>query len=229
MEVPMKTGIICAGDSEFFPFLDYLTEEKVTEKAMLHFHEGKIAGRSVVVLYSGVCKVNAAIAAQLLIDTFRTDLILNAGTAGGIAGDVRLFDTIAAERTAYHDVDDDILTDFHPWMKSIYFDASPMLLDLARRVSAQSPHPIRFGTTVTGEQFINNPQREAILDKYHPLAVDMESASIAHVCYVNRIPFLSLRTITDTALHEGQDNFEKNCEKASRICAGLTVKLLGLL
>lgn len=222
----MKIGIICAGDTEFFPFLRYLKNDTVTEKAMLQFHEGTIESLPAVVLYSGVCKVNAAIAAQLLIDVFHVDTIINAGTAGGIADDVRLFDTVIADKIAYHDVADDILTDFYPWMESIYFEPSAELLALAKAYSAASPHRILFGTAVTGEAFINNPERDAIREKYHPLSVDMETAAIAHVCYVNKISFLSVRSITDTPLHEGIDNFEKNCERASGISAEITVELL---
>ena len=61
---------------------------------------------------------------------------------------------------------------------------------------------------------------------YTHLSVDMESASIAHVCYVNRIPFIAIRTITDTADHSGVDNFDKNCGIASEIAKEITLKLL---
>lgn len=222
----MRLGIICAGDTEFFPFLHHLKNERIAERAMLKFHEGTIEGLETVVLYSGVCKVNAAIATQLLIDAFHTDVILNAGTAGGVADDVRLFDTVIADKVAYHDVADDILTDFHPWMKSVYFHPSPELLTLAQAYSKSSAHRIRFGTAVTGEQFIDNPMRSVIRQKYAPLSVDMETAAIAHVCYVNKIPFLSIRSITDTPLYEGIEQFEKNCQRASEISAEITIGLL---
>lgn len=83
-----------------------------------------------------------------------------------------------------------------------------------------------FGTIVTGEQFIGNEERPAICKTFHPLAVDMETAAIAHVCYVNEIPFLAVRTITDTASHEGIENFDKNCEKASEISAEIVAGML---
>ena len=153
-----KIGILCASDTELAPFLTRMHIEKVTEKAMLKFYEGTFGTVDAVAVYSGVCKVNAAIAAQILIDGFGADAVINAGTAGGMDKDVELFDTIAAEQTVYHDVADDILTEFHPWMKTSYFQAAA-----------------------------------------------------AHVCYVNGIPFLSVRTVTDTAEHKGIENFEQNC------------------
>lgn len=221
-----KIGIICAGDTELNPFLNYIENVKITEKAMLKFYEGTIRNTSVTVLYSGVCKVNAAIATQLLIDIFHVNIIINAGTAGGMNERVQLFDTIVAESSAYHDVADDILTDFHPWLESIYFKADDRLLAITKEYSHTSKHPMQFGRIVTGEQFIEDEKRTEINRTFTPLAVDMETAGIAHVCYVNKIPFIAIRTITDTAEHSGIENFEKNCETASQISAEIVVDLL---
>ena len=107
---------------------------------MLVFHCGNIDRVEVVLLYSGVCKVNAAIAAQLLIDCFAVDCIINAGTAGGIQEQVQLFDTVISERIAYHDVADDILTEFQN------------LLQSAKAYSNTTKQVILFGTMVSGEQ-----------------------------------------------------------------------------
>lgn len=116
----MKIGIICASDDELAPFLPLIKDCKITEKAMLKFHEGKIDGIEAVALFSGVCKVNAAIAAQLLIDVFGIDIIINSGTAGGIDPKLEIFDTVISSEICYHDVSSDILTEFHPWMKSVF-------------------------------------------------------------------------------------------------------------
>lgn len=78
----------------------------------------------------------------------------------------------------------------------------------------------------TGEAFITDEGREKINDEFAPLAVDMETASIAHVCYVNKIPFLSIRCITDTAEHSGVENFEENCAKASEIAKDITAAFI---
>lgn len=221
-----KIGIICASDTELEPFLGCMEDVKITEKSMLRFYECTIAGASAVAVYSGVCKVNAAIAAQILIDIFHVDMMINAGTAGAMAEGVELFDTVISEQTAYHDVAPDILTEFHPWMKTIFFPADSKLLETARNYSSTSQYPILFGRMVTGEQFIEDKYRETINRKLTPLSVDMETASIAHTCYVNRIPFIAVRTITDTASHKGIENFEKNCEMASRISAEVVMGII---
>lgn len=226
----MKTlGIVCASDTELEPFLSYVPGCSVTEKSMLKFYSGSIKGFDVVLVYSGVCKVNAAIATQVLIDCFQVDGIINAGTAGGMAGEVNLFDTVISKCMAYHDVAEDILTEFHPWLKENCFRPDPALYAAAQTYRKKSPFPMLFGTMVTGEQFIEDEKRDEINRNYAPLSVDMETVSMAHVCYVNHIPFLSVRTITDTADHKGIENFEKNCEAASKRSAEIVIGILGHL
>lgn len=153
-------------------------------------------------------------------------MIINAETAGGMEESVQLFDVIISEQVAYHDVADDILTEFHPWLQSVYSQSDDRLLTLAREYSRTSKYPILFGKTVTGEQFIEDKDRAEINQKFSPLSVDMETASIAHVCYVNKVPFIAIRSITDTVTHKGIENFEKNCETASRISAEVVTAFL---
>lgn len=227
----MRIGILCAGDREVVPFLEVLNEDQKTEKAMLTFHEGTIGGVDVVTLYCGVCKVNAAIAAQILIDTFGVDLIINAGTAGGMNPELSILDVVISTEVAYHDVAPHILTEFHPWMENAFFKADPALLHLARKAVEKRPltGAVRFGRMVTGEAFVTDAGRDGINQQYAPLSVDMETASIAHVCYVNQIPFIAIRCITDDAKHSGAEHFEENCARASAIARDVTVSLLSEL
>lgn len=224
----MRIGIICAGDSEVAPFLPLICECKTTEKAMLKFREGTINNVEVVVLFSGVCKVNAAIATQILIDTYCVETIINAGTAGGMDKNLEIFDAVISTEVAYHDVAPDILTEFHPWLETVFFKADPELLSMTKRAveKLKKSYKVFWGRMVTGEAFITDEGRERINEQFAPLTVDMETASIAHVCYVNKIPFISVRSITDTASHSGTEHFEENCEKASRIAKDITVALL---
>lgn len=221
----MRIGILCAGDDELAPFLPLIDDCKLTEKAKLKFYEGTIGGVDVVALFSGVCKVNAAIATQILIETFRVGAVINSGTAGGMDPGLQILDTVISTEVAYHDVAEDILTEFHPWMESCFFCADKRLVDLSK-VAAKMFHNVHWGRMVTGEAFIDDEGRKAINDQYAPLSVDMETAAIAHVCYVYEIPFISIRSITDTATHSGTDNFEKNCQTASAIAKDITIALI---
>ena len=224
----MRVGIICAGDREVAPFLPLICECKTTEKAMLKFYEGTINDVEVVVLFSGVCKVNAAIATQILVDTYHVNIVINAGTAGGMDEKLEIFDTVISTEAAYHDVAPNILTEFHPWMETVFFKADRGLLDAAKKAVDKhgQNNNVYWGRMVTGEAFITDEGRAKINEEFAPLSVDMETASIAHVCYVNNIPFISVRTITDTASHSGTEHFEENCEKASEIAKDITVAML---
>jgi len=224
----MRVGIICAGDREVAPFLLVISECKTTEKAMLKFYEGTISNVEVVVLFSGVCKVNAAIATQILIDTYHVNTIINAGVAGGMNEKLEIFDTVISTEVAYHDVAPNILTEFHPWLETVFFKADKGLLNVAKKAvdKLEQNYKVFWGRMVTGEAFVADEGREKINEQFEPLTVDMETASIAHVCYVNSIPFIAVRSITDTASHSGTGHFEENCEKASRIAKDITVAIL---
>ena len=115
----MRVGIICAGDKEVAPLLPMISECKISEKAMLKFYEGQINGVEIVALFCGVCKVNAAIATQILIDTFAVNIVINAGTAGGMDKKLNIFDTVISTAVAYPDVAPGILTEVHPWMETV--------------------------------------------------------------------------------------------------------------
>lgn len=227
----MKIGILCAGDSGLAPFLPMLETPAVMERAMLRVYQGTLEGVPAAALFSGVCKVNAAVAAQILIDVCRCGAVINAGAAGGIDPRLTVFDTVVSTETAYHDVGEDILTDFHPWLPSVWFPCDPGLLTLARRAAERLERGRRvfFGRMVTGERFVKGEERERLEAAWAPLSVDMETAAAAHVCYVNQVPFLSVRTITDTRDHDGVGSFEDNCAQAAQLSAEFVREMLRLL
>lgn len=224
----MKIGILCASDEELAPFLPCIEGDTVTEHAKLRFHCGKIGGADVVAVFSGVCKVNAAIAAQLLIERFGAELVLNAGTAGGMAPSLELLDTVISTEVVYHDVAPFILTQFHPWMETEFFRADEKLLAASHR-AAETLDPARrviWGRMATGEAFIDSEGRADVNRRYSPLCVDMESAGVAHVCYAFDVPFLSIRSLSDTADHRGVENFEANSRAASEASRDVTLALI---
>ena len=96
----------------------------------------------------------------------------------------------------------------------------------AAEETPQPLRPVRFGRMVTGEAFLSGPGTEAVRSAFHPLCADMESAAVAHVCHANGIPFLSIRTITDSADRSAAACFEENCRRASEIAAQVTHALL---
>jgi adenosylhomocysteine nucleosidase len=223
----MKIGVIGPSEDEISPFIEHISNKKMTTTAMLTFYSGTYENIDVVALYCGVCKVNSAIATQILIDKFNITHIIVTGVAGAIDRTLNIGDTIISTEAAYHDVDDGILTEYHPWMKSIYFKADSELIKLCKSIINKNTltQNIYFGKIVTGESFISNKGRGEIISNYNPLCVDMETASIAHVCYVNKIPFIAIRSITDTENDCGVEIFEENCVSASQNSINVVKKI----
>jgi adenosylhomocysteine nucleosidase len=211
----MCIGIIAATEKEIAPFISAMHGIITEEYAMLKFHMGKYADISVIALFCGVCKVNAAIAAQILIDRYQVQKIIVIGVAGAISAELHIADTVISSEIAYHDVAEEILTQYHPWMKSIYFSADE---DMIRGISEANTdeHSVIVGRIVTGEAFIDQDGRKEIIEKYNPLCVDMETASIAHVCYANAIPFVAIRSISDTPRESGNNALEKYGKSATK-------------
>lgn len=224
----MKVGIISAVENELAPILEIIESRRVSVKARLEVHEGWIDGVEVAAAVCGVCKVNAAMCAQILIDSYGAELIINAGTAGGMAAELGLFDTVISTEVGYHDVDFAFLRDYHPHFESAYFVTKPELLQFARKMASKisTGGRIHFGRMMTGEAFITDEGRPQINERYAPLSVDMETGAIAHVCQLNDVPFISIRSITDTADHSGIGEFEENCKKASAVSALVCSALL---
>lgn len=155
----MKAGILCASDDELAPFLSSMQCRTVLKKAKLTFHCGKIANVDAVAVFSGVCKVNAAIAAQILIDTFKADVVVNSGTTGGMDPKLEILDTAISTEVAYHDVSPDILTDFHPWMKTEFFSADAKLLELSKEaVKARNKPQSVLGQNGYGRSLYRRPK-----------------------------------------------------------------------
>lgn len=222
----MKVGILCAGDREVLPFVPMIEDVRISEKAMLKIYEGTIEGMNVAVLFSGVCRVNAALAAQILIDTYGCDAVINAGTAGGMAASVGLLDVVVGAEAVYHDVEVDVMAEFCPVENTRIFRADEGLMSLAREVAEAFDRPVHFGRMATGEKFIADDGRDEINAALAPLSVDMETAAVAQVCRRNGVPFIAVRAITDTADHSGDGAFFENLDKASRISAEFVRRML---
>jgi adenosylhomocysteine nucleosidase len=221
----VKIGIIGPCEEEIQPFIESINCVAIEKYAKLCFHIGKYSGISIVALFCGVCKVNAAIAAQILIDKFDITHMIVTGVAGAIDERLKIYDTVISSEVAYHDVAEAILTQYHPWMESVYFKADGELVDGIIRANAGDPS-VLTGKMVTGEAFIAQDGRDQIIKNYSPQCVDMETASVAHVCYANAIPFVAVRSMSDTPDESGNEAFEKYFKTAAEKSINVLKKYL---
>lgn len=200
-----KIGIIGAMDEEVSRLKEKMQVSKVETKAGMEFFGGSLAGKEVVVVRSGIGKVNAGICTQILVDDFQVDAVINTGVAGSLKNEINIGDIVLSEDTLQHDMD---ATGFGyepgiiPRMDSSLFVADKKLIDTARKVNEQvNPDISTFvGRVVSGDQFISDKDKKDYLVKqFSGYCTEMEGAAIAQVCYLNQIPFLIIRAISDKA------------------------------
>lgn len=212
-----KLGIICAVSTEAKPYLDSLKNVTVTDKATLQFTEGNLFGIPTVITDCGIGRVNVAAAVQQLIDVFSADTIVMSGTAGAIDKSLSIGDTVIVTQSVYHDLDIEVFGAYRPFVKDGHFNSDSRLVDVFRKIKpGEISQRIRFGKIATGEVFVAEDGREEIIERFDPLCVDMETAGAAHVCFLNNVPFVAIRSITDTADDSGFDTFETNVKVASQ-------------
>jgi len=201
----MPIGIIGAMAAEVEGLISLLDQPQITSIAGLNFYCGKLVNHQVVVVQCGVGKVNAAMCAQLLIDHFHVSAIINTGVAGGVDPQVAIGDVVISQTAIHHDFD---TTNFGyppgtvPGLATSHFPADPQLQKAALQAAYSVVGQVRthIGTIVSGDQFIASEERKDYL--YHTfrgMCAEMEGAAIAHVAYLNQIPFVIIRIISDQA------------------------------
>lgn len=199
------TGIIGAMEEEVNVFKDKMHVEKVVKKASMEFYKGTLNGKEVVIVRSGISKVNAAVCTQILVDDFSVSRVINTGIAGSLQNKIDIGDIVISSDALQHDVD---ASGFGyplgeiPRMETSTFQADESLIALAKKVCEREIPEItaHVGRVVTGDQFISEHQvKERIENQFHGYCTEMEGAAIAQVAYLNHIPFVILRAISDKA------------------------------
>lgn len=228
-------GIIGAMDNEIALLLEQMSNGEMTEKASMKFYKGYIAEKPVIVVKSGIGKVNAAACAQILVDVFDVGTIINTGIAGGLKGDIKIGDIVLSTDVVHHDMD---AVGFGypkgqiPQMETFSFPADRGLLELAKHVCAEvcPDNQVFEGRIASGDQFVSSREvKEEILRNVGGYAVEMEGAAIGQTAYLNGVPFLIVRSISDNADdHAGMDyeTFEKLAVKNSATFTGEMIRRL---
>ena len=189
----MKIAIIAAMSKELALLLPLLENHSIVSINDYTFHLGHIADREIVACQSGIGKVNAAIATLTVIENFHPSLVINTGVAGG-CGRARNLDVVIPARNAYHDV----------WCgpDTIPGQAAncPPTFDCPLPADLVDSLGVKRGLVASGDVFISRPDEVERIVKMYPdcVAVDMESAAIAHTCHLKNVPFVAIRVVSDT-------------------------------
>ena len=198
-------GIIGAMDEEVLEIKNALKDVTVEKAAGMDFYRGKINEKEVVVVRSGIGKVNAAVCSQILVDKFGAEAIVNTGIAGSLKAEIDIGDIVLSSDSVQHDMD---ATGFGypigqiPRMETFAFPADQKLLKLAEKCCNQVNPDIKtfVGRVVSGDQFISDKEKkQQLIDNFDGFCTEMEGAAIAQVCYLNHIGCLIIRAISDKA------------------------------
>ncbi len=225
----MKIGIVCAMNEELAPMLDQLGNREEKNIGNHCFYEGKLKGRDVILTVSGIGKVQAALTTAIIINNLKADVVINTGSAGGLRpeSEIGIGHVIVSTGVAYHDVD---LTNFgyKPGQlpeHSLYFRADEKLIKLAMSCERLNTHE---GLIVSGDQFVCTDEQHNRILKNFPdaMATEMEGASIGHVCTELSVPFIVIRSVSDTADHESTVDFDEFLPVASRNSSTIALHVL---
>ncbi len=224
----MKFGIIGAMDVEIELLVSKMSSCKKTEYAGLVFYEGELNEKFVTVVKSGIGKVNAAICAQILILKFGSTHVINTGIAGAMDKRLRILDTVISTECVYHDADTTFFGDAPCTIPDMptYFYADKDLIE-----SALSYQPPKFklysGRIASGDQFICTKEgKEKIEHDCNPMCVEMEGCAVAHTCFVNKVPFLIIRSISDNADENVSVDYNFNRGTAAETSANIVLNIL---
>ena len=229
----MKTiGIIGAMEVEVAILKEKMEDVRIIKKASMDFYEGILAGKKVVVVRSGIGKVNAGICAQILADVFSVDAIINTGIAGSLNKNINIGDIVLSTDVVQHDMD---ATGFGyrkgqiPQMPVFFFNADDNLRRLAAEVCKEVNPDIQVfeGRIASGDQFVcNQDVKNRIVSEFSAYATEMEGAAIGQAAYLNEIPFLVVRAISDKADGSAQMDYGEFEKAAVDHSVRLTLNML---
>lgn len=226
----MKIGIIGAMEEEVILLKSKMTVTKEWTEAKADFIEGTLDGIEVVLVRSGIGKVNAAITTTLLLAKHDIDLVINTGSAGGIGQGLKIGDVVVSSEMAYHDVDATVfgyVIGQVPQMPARYVGDATIVEKVIEAAKKASLTPVK-GLIVTSDSFIAGKEATTKIMKNFPdvLAAEMEGAAIAQVCHQFDVPFVIVRAMSDTADEEAGVTFDEFIIEAGKKSALMVMELI---
>ena len=200
-----KIGIIGAMELEVEALKEQMDVKNIVEKASMKFYEGTLRGKDVVIVQCGIGKVNAGICVQILADLFQVDAVINTGVAGSLRAEINIGDIVVSTDACEHDMDVTALgykQGIIPQMKESFFKADRQLVEAAIEVCREVNPDINVyeGRVLSGDQFISGEEiKNKLIDLFDGFCTEMEGAAIAHAAFLNEIPYVVIRAISDKA------------------------------
>jgi adenosylhomocysteine nucleosidase len=226
----MTIGIIGAMEEEVVNLRESMEVISAKNVVGLDFYLGKLSGNNVVVVRSGIGKVNAAICAQVLVDMYAVDCIINVGVAGALDKSLTIGDIVISSDAVQHDFDTSALGD-EPGVISrmdiSVFPADEELVNLAKATVESLGYPVYIGRVASGDQFVSSDEVKAKIKKlFNASCCEMEGAAVAHAAYLNKIPFVVIRAISDNADDSGDVDYDRFFRESALKAACIIKKMI---
>jgi adenosylhomocysteine nucleosidase len=227
----LKIAVIGAMEEEVRILREKLEQKRTETVAGCEFTIGALSDHEVILLKSGIGKVNAAMSTTILLERYRPEKVINTGSAGGFHHTLNVGDVVISTEVRHHDVD---VTAFNyeygqvPGLPAA-FKADDALVALAERcMKSGDDVQVVKGTIATGDSFMNDPQRvDFVRSKFNDLyAVEMEAAAVAQVCYQYNVPFVIIRALSDIAGKESNISFDQFLDQAALHSTNFIVNML---
>ena len=228
-------GIIGAMEQEVAKIKEKMQDVTITSRARMDFYEGTLEGKKVVVVRSGIGKVNAGMCTQILADIFGVEAVINTGIAGSLNNDVNIGDIVLSTDVLHHDMDATVFGDPAgqiPRMDTLSFPADKELVKKAVAANEKANPDIHTftGRVASGDQFISDKEvKERIVSLFHPMCVEMEGAGIAQAAYLNKVSYVIIRAISDKADNSATMDYPTFEKKAIAHSVRLMKELLPMI
>ena len=229
----MSIGIIVATDEELIEIKNIMDSYEERDIYELNFVKGKINGKKVIVVKCGIGKVNAARTTQILIDNFKINKIINIGAAGGINPELKIQDIVIGEKIVQYDFDTTGAGDYEKGeIQGIgkFIRSDYELINICKKVlekRVDNSIKVVIGTIATADIFCSDPEiAKEVREEFGAECVEMEGAAIAQVCFLDKIPFLVIRGISDTPNGNNEMDYYTYCHIAAKHAAEFLQDLL---
>ena len=231
-ENSMIIGIIGAMEEEVSILKEAMEVQETVEYAAMTFCKGVLCGKEVVVVRSGIGKVNAGICAQILVDKFNAEVLINTGIAGSLDAAIDIGDMVISTDLVEHDMDAVAFgypVGQIPRMDVFAFPADPVLVEKAAAANAEANPDIKTfkGRIVSGDQFVSSAEvKERLIANFQGKCTEMEGAAIAHAAYLNQVSCVIIRAISDKADNSASMDYPAFEKKAIEHSVRLVQNLL---
>lgn len=220
-----RIGLIGAMQVEIDLLLNEIKVQKETIVAGFQFIIGKFNEEEIIVTRCGVGKVNAAACTQLLINEFKVDYIINTGVAGSLREDVQLLDMVISSDVVHHDVRKAQMKNLFPFQEA--FRANEKLIKFAKDACLEAGVSCHIGRVASGESFVETTYlKESICKNLSPHCVEMEGSAVGHVAFINKVPFIVIRCVSDFANEEAFMDYQIFEQKAGNQSAAIVLSMI---